>query len=775
MIKNHDYKIPSDIAEELKALRARDEEKTLLLSLSEDMATIRDRDALFRTISERLRPTFRFQAAAVSDYSEDYTHYRHLLINTSPKVQRHPLYDSIVGDFFLPLADSPDALILEKLRRDGLYYWHTAEMGERYPHHPLIPLLLESGLRHNVHTALEFQGRLIGFFHVHFSDEADVDENLFGLLRVVAKQMAVCVANILANEEILRREREKSMLLEISQEIAAARNAAELMRAVKNGARQIFSFERIVILIVEDDRKFYYDLARKSHRVAFKESYLAQAVDLLEQAESSIVEDFAARFEQFDGKRFPLPPKSNLKEGIAARLKAGGKTFGVLWFCSSKRANFTAHQLEIFQSLANQTAVAVSHFLTNEKNALQREKAALARAESVLNTSRLLKKSLDRLTANPNSDEILGRILREIVGQLRVSAGYFWFYDAPTKNFNLQMLVTANETRLAKDVPADELGVFAAPIASDELPIWDELLRLRQPIVTTPENAAQTAFCGTLRWQQEHWNLQSGMKVPFILGDEPLGLLCLISDERREFTELELEFAQRLAAHASLAIKLMRLTDAARREAEQAATLAERNRIAREIHDTLAQGFTGVILQLETARRVLNAAAPEKAAEFIARSIEMAREGLAEARRSVLTLRPAADDSQLDLPGLLREKLTALTFGTDIKAEFSTEGKPFPLPPETAVNILRIGQEAVVNALRHSKAGRIKVELDFNGGLCLTITDDGIGFDTNDIEQNQGFGLRGMRERAAAVKAVLEINGKPGGGTEIKVIIGDCG
>ena len=412
-------------------------EKDLLLSLSEDMTTIRDRDDLFRTISRRLRSVYKFQAACVTTYSPDLTHYRHLLVDPSDKLGAHPLYSQIVGDFFLPLADTPDAYILERFAEDDVYYWHTAEMGELYPEHPIIPLLKESDLHHNVHTALRYQGQIIGFFHIHYTDETAVDKSLFKLLRAIAKQMAAAVANILANEEILERTREKSVLLSISEDIASARNAVELLQIICDKAQNLIPFYDTGILIVEESGGYHYDLAvnlpgwddsevnlrlqaAKLNRIPHQGSYLADVMKFLEQADGPIIHDWTAAFEQAEHPFFVTLEELGYKEGIVAALKSGGKTFGTLWLNSLEKNNFNPAQFVVFQALADQIAVAVSNILANEE--IERQLAEIKRLKDRLESENSY--LVEEVKTNYNFEEIIGSaaVLRNVFEQIELVA-----------------------------------------------------------------------------------------------------------------------------------------------------------------------------------------------------------------------------------------------------------------------------------------------------------------------------------------------------------------
>ena len=200
------------------------------------------------------------------------------------------------------------------------------------------------------------------------------------------------------------------------------------------------------------------------------------------------------------------------------------------------------------------------------------------------------------------------------------------------------------------------------------------------------------------------------------------------------------------------------------------ATIAEeRNRMAAEIHDTLAQGFTGVSVQLEAARDIV-AVSPEEATKHMEQAQAIARTSLKEARRSVWALHPPELEAS-GLVGSIHHFLDRIAAGASTVVEFSLEGTPCPLPKGVALGLLRICQEAVVNALRHAKANKIKVQLTFKPSVIdLCVEDDGRGFDSHLRGDGKGFGLIAMRERAERIGAQLEISSEPGRGTRTTVV-----
>jgi signal transduction histidine kinase len=207
-------------------------------------------------------------------------------------------------------------------------------------------------------------------------------------------------------------------------------------------------------------------------------------------------------------------------------------------------------------------------------------------------------------------------------------------------------------------------------------------------------------------------------------------------------------------------------------QSRQAAVMAERDRFVRDVHDTLAHAFTAVIVQLEAGDDAASRGFDAEAGAHIARAEAMARAGLQEARRSVMALRPQVLEGN-DLSAALRELVMGMTDGTSVNSEFAQGGVPRQLPPAWDEHLLRIGQEALTNAIRHGHAQRIVMELDFSDdAVLLRLTDDGPGFDANSAFD--GLGLDGIRARVSSMGGQLSIESAAGSGTTISVSVPHC-
>jgi ligand-binding sensor domain-containing protein/signal transduction histidine kinase len=207
-------------------------------------------------------------------------------------------------------------------------------------------------------------------------------------------------------------------------------------------------------------------------------------------------------------------------------------------------------------------------------------------------------------------------------------------------------------------------------------------------------------------------------------------------------------------------------------QSQFSAVLAERNRMAREIHDTLAQGFVGIGLQLEAIEKALDEF-PQLARQHLKLAQSMVSHSLAEASRTVWNLRSKSLESG-DLVTALSETAKKLTEGTATQVEIQVDGTPRRLAKPVEDNLLRIGQEALSNAMKHARPKRIHIKLSFESDqVHLCVRDDGCGFDIESRSplQDGHFGLIGMRERAKQIKGHLTIESRPGEGTEINITV----
>jgi len=254
--------------------------------------------------------------------------------------------------------------------------------------------------------------------------------------------------------------------------------------------------------------------------------------------------------------------------------------------------------------------------------------------------------------------------------------------------------------------------------------------------------------------------------LPLETAEGPLGAMAMAAPTEWQLAERTGDLLRAVADQVALALRTAKLSA----EGRELAVLEERTRLAREIHDTLAQQLTGIVLQLEAAEAFVGRD-QDRAHSVVVAARDLARSALQEARRSVWNLRPAPLDAT-GLPAAVQLEARRWSAQTQIPAAVDVRGMPVPLAlaPQEEVALFRIVQEALSNCARHSNARHVDVTLARHDSMLeLAVSDDGEGFDAGGCDRPGSFGLVGMAERARLIGATLEIDGAPGQGTTVRV------
>jgi signal transduction histidine kinase len=448
-------------------------------------------------------------------------------------------------------------------------------------------------------------------------------------------------------------------------------------------------------------------------------------------------------------------------------LMVHNRLVGVLSIRIKERRSLLGGEIELAQALAQQASLAVqlTHLAERSRKVAileERSLAATDQAAELARANQALKQTLDVLATEPEMNAVLGHVLTVITHVLGGSVSTLWLRDQDAETAKLHLvfqdgrLVSGLESghRLAgQSLNLSRQDLFALAVFRRGRPVWHE--------VETSKALDETA-----RKYLREQGVKALLGIPLILGDKTIGSIVVRFAQPRQFGSVELEVAQGLAQQATLALQLTRLAEQARK----AAINEERNRMAREIHDTLAQGFLGVLIQLQAAKQVLNGANPD-ATQHIESAIALARVGLAEARRSVQGLRP-----QLLRDGNIKTALDRLVRQLSgesvLRINFSAAGETPPLALDVESNLLRISQEAITNAMKHSGGNEINVRLVLESdAVQLTIEDNGAGFDPHVSTLSRGFGLISMQERADRIGGDLTILTEPGAGTKVLLLV----
>ncbi len=448
---------------------------------------------------------------------------------------------------------------------------------------------------------------------------------------------------------------------------------------------------------------------------------------------------------------------SALKHGLRASwsnpvLSSAGKVLGTFCMYYRETRSPNSQDLELMELATHLVRVAIER---------DRAAEALRASEQVARGQvEALTYSLDVLATAPAPDKFLGQMLSTVGRLLGAQSVILWLLNEATESLVLR--AWAEGTNFAK--LDSEHPFIKDPFSWKEDPGLRELFFSGVPVAC--ENVENDPYTSKdLREYLKSGGTKKFLRIPTLVGGRVKGFIGIRHGDRPPYRPEEIELAQALAHQAMLAIQLNEFAEQSR----QAAILEERNRMARDIHDTLAQGFTGVIVQLESAEDAIACCRRKEANEHLRRAGELARSSLNEARRSVHALRPQAlqrDNFWEALKGIIKNT----TAGTTLHTRFELRGRLRHLPLVWQENLLHIGQEAMTNALKYARPRNFETRLIFNSReLRLELRDDGDGFRVKD--RHDGLGLASMRERAEQMGGTVKITSARGKGTKIIVTL----
>jgi len=353
---------------------------------------------------------------------------------------------------------------------------------------------------------------------------------------------------------------------------------------------------------------------------------------------------------------------------------------------------------------------------------------------------RILNAIAEALNSAPDVQQALERTLALVTDLLGLRTGWVWLLDPDTHQFY---------SAAARHLPP----YLQEPVRMTGRSCWciDEFTDGQ----LTPKNI-DVMECSRLRpaVQRQETDLTHGLayhaSIPLYFQDKPLGIMNVTGPSWRRLTDDELHLLSTIAYEVGIAVERAALAG----ESARLARVEERARLAREIHDTLAQGLTAITLHLEGALRHLGDR-PDLSRQRLERALETARTSLEEARRSVLNLRAAPLAGQ-PLAGALQAVARAFTSESGIRVRVHVEDAR-PLPLRVEAEIFRIAQEALANVRRHARATEVDLTLEYTPRrIRLTVEDNGVGFDPVAVASDR-HGIVGMRERAALLGGRLRV------------------
>lgn len=412
----------------------------------------------------------------------------------------------------------------------------------------------------------------------------------------------------------------------------------------------------------------------------------------------------------------------------------------------------TGDEMQVLAEQFNAMAATLKESYTNlEQKVIERTERERQRAEQLRTINEVSRK----ISSIVNLDELLayvGNLLRQTFHFHNVNI--FLFEPSSGKLMLKTLHFSGQKNVIPVGVPLemDEEGIIGKAARSGEYVLIND--------ITVEANYRKSESINETK---------SELAVPVKMGGKVLGVLDIESTEVNGFDEADVFTAQTLADQIAVAIENARLYQ----ETRSMAVTEERNRMAREIHDTLAQGFTGIILQLEATEQALGETTDD-VQKHLNQARSLARKSLAEARRSVWNLSPQALE-QLRIDEAIKHEVERFSKDHGVEVHFNLFGERRDIPPEMGTALFRICQESLANITKHAQASEVEVTLSYDSSTVeLIVKDNGVGFaldSSGNIGKAGGFGLISMRERTLGQGGKFEVESEKDAGTTIKVVI----
>ena len=449
-------------------------------------------------------------------------------------------------------------------------------------------------------------------------------------------------------------------------------------------------------------------------------------------------------------------------EGIGTKTKAivpifvAGEFIGIVGFDNTRqrRAIDTA-ELAALETAAGVIGAAMHRERLVDDVRRERERAAEERVAELAKANQVIRGNLERLASEPDLGSFMGHMLLEAVRQFDADSGAVIVSKESIQEWRIVAYVRDGQL---------EPAPFATSVPFSGTPS-NLLANQQEPVYIDLEKETPDIWPGVLAFHRREG--YSGVVVyPLVFGARNVGFFILSFRRNAEDVQRS-ELLVALAQQATLAVQLTRLAYSAK----EAAVLVERTRIGQEIHDGLAQSFTGILMQLGAAEEF--PPCKRKNSELntiLSRIRDLARDGLSEARRSVMALR-LDQTRRAGLENALRQLAERSTVPGGVTVSFEGGGIATGLKPEHEHELLRISQEAVSNAVRHGRPHTVSITMaDGQSHWELAVADDGVGMEQHpELYASEGFGLSSMRQRANAIGGEWHIESRPGAGTRVSV------
>jgi GAF domain-containing protein/HAMP domain-containing protein len=731
----HQIGVAIDNAHLYEAERQRRQEATLLTEVARLISGTLDLDEVLRLTAECAIEVFEVDCCCIFQYDEQKGTLRpavYIGFDGSKAAREQPAEVDQVPPALSEVEFTPSPRMRQKAL-EGL----QPLMVEDVPSDPHLSPQHLLALQSVLVAPIEVGGRRLGAMQLGTQPPRrrrfTAEEGELAL--AMANQAAVAIDSARLFKDEQRRAEQFWVIGEVGRRITSILAIDELLGQMVGLIQEAFNYYLVEIGLVEEEALVFKARAGRNRGSQFESFSLK--VD-----KKSITGWVAATGEPLrvpDVSQEPRYVKATDTETcseLAVPIMVKDKVTGVINVESDRLDAFDESDVAVLQSLAHQAAIAIQN--------ASLFKAERRRAEQF----RVISEVGRRITSILAVDELLGEIAR----LLKETLGYYLVGIAL--------------------IEGDELIFRAGAGAVWELPDFrPPRLKVGQEGITGwVAQSGKPSLVPDVDQEPRYYSLpeaseiQSELAVPLETKEAVIGVLHVQSNRPNAFDESDMVILQSLADQAALVIENAQLYE----QAQQVATLEERQRLARELHDSVTQALYGVTLYAEAAARLLSVGDTELASDHLREVRQTAQEALREMRLLIFELRPPVLEQE-GLATALESRLEAVEGRSGLKTEFKVEGDG-RLPPDIEEGLYRIAQEALNNALKHAQAQRITLHLrQENQAVMLEVADDGIGFDPTTAREQGGLGLSGMEERAEMLSGRLIVKSRPGEGTSVKV------
>lgn len=593
---------------------------------------------------------------------------------------------------------------------------------------------------------LFIEGEMIGFLSLgSLQSEAFTLEDA-KTVQVFMDQAMQVLERAWLHEQSHRRAEELEVLSSMTIALGQTESAETTFFAIVDQVSRLFGAVQGTIFFT--DESGYYLVVRYSLKEDLIGLHHPHAEDLLWgifQTNQTVIVDDVAEFRERHPQEIYQSLCAGLKSAVLIPLKTRGKTFGILSLGFEENRKFSDEDINLFNALSEIAGsslqrVVVLESLEEQVNMRTQHLSTLYRINAI--TSEAV-----------DLDELLNQVLYETLDAMQDQAGAIHLLNNEEDELILSAQRGLSDSMLKSTRTLDLKEQF-----------WDKLVYSKNPVVIS--NISGSSFPDEIYEEHIANPYHAYIGTPIRTKGRSLGTLSIFTRSIEDYTVDDLTFLTTIADQVGLAIERTRLV----KKAEQAAIMDERQRLSRELHDSVTQLLYSQVLFAGAGLREYEQNKLPLVERHLNSIDQTALQALKEMRLLVYELLPV-DYLDQGFEIALRRRLESVEKRLGIEVDFSVEGKP-DLDEEAEIELYRIAEEALNNTLKHANATRVFVSLHSSKGqVKLEVTDNGCGFSLEDRSSNGGMGLINMQQRAKFLHGSLRIITRPGWGTRIRVII----